>query len=266
MGSLKQLLPVLFLIAAPGLADDPDLVTDRPDQTESAVSVPPGFVQLEIGALIGDDDEGGVSVEFREVGSTLVRVGLFEGTELRVGWSGFVEETVKTAGARAKSDGVGDASLGFKTELLDERGRRPRVAILAATSLPLGDSDVTSDRFDPSARLSFSHTLSDRVGLGYNAGVELATGFDEAGLEHTLSSAIYTVALGVGLSDRTGAFFELFGDLPLSAPGGATHSFDAGITYLLRPNLQLDVAVGVGLSEDAADTFAGVGVSWRWPR
>ena len=38
-----------------------------------------------------------------------------------------------------------------------------------------------------------------------------------------------------------------------------------GMTFLVLPNLQLDVSAGKGLSREAPDWFAGAGVSFRLP-
>ena len=58
----------------------------------------------------------------------------------------------------------------------------------------------------------------------------------------------------------------VFGDFPASDPEPATHSVDGGLTYLPHPRVQLDLAVGAGIDDDAPDWFAGVGVSFRVPR
>ena len=64
--------------------------------------------------------------------------------------------------------------------------------------------------------------------------------------------------------ERWGAYVELFGEIPANATGRPRNSFDAGVTYLLHPKLQLDTAAGFGLSEDADDWFVGIGVSVRF--
>jgi len=71
---------------------------------------------------------------------------------------------------------------------------------------------------------------------------------------------------GFPAGDYWGLFVEVFGEVPMSADGGPVHLLDAGVTYLVRPHVQLDLAAGVGLSDDAPDWFAGMGVSLRFPR
>ncbi|MBI2435836.1 MAG: transporter, partial [Candidatus Hydrogenedentes bacterium] len=48
--------------------------------------------------------------------------------------------------------------------------------------------------------------------------------------------------------------------------GGPAHSLDGGFTFLLRENIQWDLFVGVGLSDDADDWFVGTGLCFRFPR
>ncbi len=264
--SCLVIFALLAAFAVPAAADPPgDLVPDRPDQTESSVVVPRGWVQLEVGWSFTRDDSGGVRLDVQEVPASLLRVGLSEKVELRLGWAGLVDAEARAGRFEISDDGAGDAELGVKVHLAEERGGRPEVALLAGTSVPVGDDAFTSDRFDPNLRLAFSHTLSERVGLGYNVGLGFATELGDDGERHTLSTALYTVALGFGLSDKWGAFVELYGDLPASASGDAAHALDGGFTYLVRDHLQLDLAGGVGLSDAADDWFVGLGLSVRWP-
>jgi hypothetical protein len=265
---LRAAATVLLLAAPPVAAQGvPDLVTDRPDQTESAEVVPVATLQVEAGALHLRDESGGERLELFEGPGTLVRWGLARRWELRFGWAGWIDSETKGQIARQESSGAGDPELGAKLELAAlDAGHPLDLALLAHVTLPAGDEEVGSPRADPSLRLLGAHGLSDRVGLGWNAGYEAASFEDAAGEVHTLGRFVYTAALGFDLAPRWGAFVELFGDLPASDPAPAAHSFDGGVTYLLTPTVQLDLAVGVGLDGDAPDHFIGVGLSLRMPR
>jgi hypothetical protein len=258
---MRRALAILLGALAPAAGvfgqEPAELITDRPDQTESAAVVPHGALQVELGALRLEDDD----LDVTEAPGTLVRYGLHPRFELRFAWPGRIE--AESRGARL--DGAADPELGAKLALAPERGARPELALLAHLTLPAGDEAIGSPRADPSIRLAGAHTLSERLGLGWNLGYETASFEDGAGRGHTLGRWIYTAALGVGLSPRWGAFVELYGDLPASDPAPAAHSFDGGVTFLLRPNVQLDFAVGVGLDGDAPDRLVGAGLSFRLP-
>lgn len=262
-------LPVCLIAAfwSPASAQAPELITDRPDQTESSAIVPRGSWQVESGWTHAEDDEDGVRIDSDAAPDTLLRIGMARSLELRVGFGGYQWEEIRLpAGMGGKQDGIADGSLGFKLKFGEEDGRRPEMALLASVSLPAGDSAFSSDRADPSFRITFANTINERLSIGYNAGAAWSTEEDALGVRHTASVAEWTVALGIAGTDRVGFFVELFGEAALSAEGSPSNSFDGGATYLLRDNLQLDVAGGFGLTDAAEDWFVGIGVSYRYPR
>lgn len=236
---------------APVAAQSSDLVTDRPDQTESTVTVARGQYQIETGLLVSENDIGDINVTMTEILGTLVRMGLTERIELRVGFDGFISRKVEDSSAfGVRDEGFGDAALGAKIRLSDPQADRPQMALLVESSIPTGESDLTSDTFEPSVRLAVSQDLNDRVALGGNIGIA-----DES--EDTVF--FYTMAAGYEVNSTNGAFFELFGN------SEDEHSIDTGWTHLMSPTTQWDVAVGIGISDDAPDWFAGVGLSIRFP-
>jgi hypothetical protein len=81
----------------------------------------------------------------------------------------------------------------------------------------------------------------------------------------TTASAVYTLALGIALSDELGTFIEFFGETP-TGKGKPVNFVDGGFTYALADNLQVDILGGVGISEAADDWFVGAGLVWRLPQ
>ena len=235
-----------------------DLVSDRPDATESALAVPAGTWQLEAGVSWEESGDG----ETLQVPASLLRGGLTERLELRLGWDGWLRHEAEGG---ETLEGAGDAELGLKLELLAEGRGRPALALLAATSLPVGEGGLTSHRADPSLLLALARDFGDRVGLGVNAGVAWQTEEDALGDRHTSAAGRYSVAAGFALGDRLGAFVEVFGEQPIDAGDGQA-SVDGGFTWLVRPLLQIDLAGGVGIHGPAPDRFLTAGIVVRWPR
>ena len=66
------------------------LVTDRPDFTESTDAVPYGLFQLEVGYTFTHDRESGVRNQTHTSPELLLRAGLAQDFELRIGWAGYV--------------------------------------------------------------------------------------------------------------------------------------------------------------------------------
>ncbi len=262
-GRLAASLLTLGLAACAALGetgdDVPEMVTDRPDATESASIVPQGSVQLEAG-YDHIDLEGTATID--DFPNAIVRIGLTRPVELRVGWRGYRWQD-------PGNDGAADTSLGVKFRFVEPHGARPAMALLVDARFPTGSAGISAIHVDPGVRLLFAHDLTERLSLGYNIGAlwTSALSGSEAGESRgTLSAFTWTASLGIGATERLGFYAEFFGESGLSADGGATTFFDGGATYSIRRNLQVDLGVGVGLSDGADDWFSTLGVSHRWPR
>jgi len=246
--------------AAPARAV-PEMITDRPDATESPNVVPTGYAQIEAGWNHVEFEQDGVELTSDAFPSTLVRIGLHELVELRVGFDGYLRQDQPSAGSVS---GFGNSSIGAKFSLATEK--RTEAAVIAQLNLESGDPDVRALRNDPAVIFTFANTLTERLSLGYNIGVRWTTVEDTTGDEDTLSALAWTIALGIDGKGRWAYFTEFFGATGLSEHGSPANLFDGGVTYLLRPNLQLDLAVGVGLSSAAPDWITTLGISYRFPR
>lgn len=244
--------PALVLAVGTASAQTPDLVTDRPDQTESAAAVPRGLVQVETGFLFARDD----GVDTFEAPGTLVRIGLGARTELRVGHAGVI--------GSAQRRGAGDSEVGAKVNLIEAAdGWTPQLAIIGGLSLPTGDEPFASDGVDPLLLVAFAHELSPRLSLGYNLGATWESSPDQPDRQ---ASLLYTLVLGIGATERLGAYVEVFGNRRTSGNAATDVSIDGGITFLLTRTVQFDLFVGRGLHGPAADAFFGAGLSFRLPR
>lgn len=231
-----------------------ELITDRPDQTESAVVVAPGTVQVETG-WIWEKDEG---TNQHGLPGTLLRLGWLSRLELRLGWEG--GQWFRDSGGHS-SAGVGDGELGAKFGLWAGPESTSQGAVLVGIGLPWGSSEFSSGSVDPSLRLAMAHELNDRMGLGWNLGWTRRGGGADGKRDSRL---FYTLSWGLELASRWGAFLEVFGDTSTGG-GGHTTSFDGGFTWLAAECWQLDTSAGVGLTSGAADWFVGMGMSFRWP-
>jgi len=241
-----------------------ELITDRPDETESTAVIPPGYLQLEMGfSHTGDGDPQFDADSFPQ---TLLRLGLADAWELRLGYDGYTWERTDPASLPIeKQQGGGDPEIGFKYQFFSEDRWRPEAALITGLSLPVGKAPISSERCDPFYRLAFSHTLSEQLSLGYNLGQGWFSEKDESSDLDRRAYFLYSVALGIGLTEKWGTFLEAFGEIPTGSSGAPQNYLDAGLTYLLLNNLQFDIRVGLGLSDSADDWFLGAGLVYRFP-
>ncbi len=239
-----------------------EIITDRPDQTESSSAVGYGVTQIEFGWMQTFERTGPLEARLNEFPQALVRIGLKSGFELRIGWDGYAFMNPSSA-LGDSFHGSGDASIGAKIDLWKEDGPTPQAALLIDVTLPIGRDSFTSNRVDPSALISLSNELSEIFSLGCNLGVTSSSAIETSGKTETSVSGLYTIALGAGLTETYGAFLEIFGEKRFDQDEAPLHSLDGGLTALFSKDIQLDIAAGFGLSSGAPDWFITSGLSIR---
>ena len=256
---MKRLFSILLLSVSLSLSaqgDPPDLITDRPDQTESASIVPRNSLQVETGFMVENDENDLFSTQTLTYNTTLIRFGLLDNLEVRAGmyYSSVTSSLNGSNFSTTYNAGVSPLYAGFKLKVTDESGWRPQVAFLGGMVFPFtAGENVKPDHSGATMRFAFAHTLSDRFSVGYNLGAEWNG-------ESAIPGYFYSAALGIGILDKLGAFIETYGLIPENGP--AEHLLDAGFTYLVVPVLQLDVSGGIGISDAAIANFISFGLSY----
>lgn len=211
------------------------IVTDRPDQTESSSTVDKGSLQIETGILLGFTEDDFTSERQLLAPTTLFRYGITKGLELRI-LSQF--ESLKDEISSQKINGISDLEIGTKIQFLKKENLNTEIAFLSHLILPTGSKGLTNDTFGTINKLSISHGLSDIMSIGYNVGYNY---FGEGKGDLT-----YSIALGISITDSFGVYIEPYGNLVEFDTHEA--SFDAGIAYLLKDNVQLDFSFGTGIN------------------
>jgi hypothetical protein len=241
---------------------DEPLATDRPDFTEASVTVGRGVVQLETGYTYFFDEEGGERVTSNSFPEALLRVGvLAEWLELRVAWN-YISETTSLAGVSNTNSGADDLYLGMKLGLTPQEGVLPEMALMPQMRVPTGAEGISSEEVLPGLNWLYGWDLNDFLSLG--GSTQANRSVDETTSDGYLELA-QSVTIGYSLAERIGAYTEWFVLAPHSADTARTETyFDAGLTFLLSNDVQLDVRAGVGLSEGADDHFVGTGASFRF--
>jgi len=158
-----------------------------------------------------------------------------------------------------KVDGLRDFGLGFKVQVFQQRGLRPRLSFAGRLSIPTGDEDLSSDRLDPEWRTILTYALNERVGLFGNVNIGAPTSQGKRFVQ--VSSSL---GLSATIREGVSAFIEYFGYYPVDVAAGSAHFLQTGVVYLLTYHLQLDARVGTGLNRGTDDLLTGAGISWRF--
>lgn len=226
-----------------------EIITDRPDQTESSSTIPMNSFQVETGVVIGHVASESNLEKVLLAPSTLIRYGFTKNFELRLA-NHFARSSSESLSL--KDFGFTDLELGFKLQLLRKEDVNTEIALLSHVVIPIGDVRLTNVSFGLVNKLSIAHNLGDIFTIGYNLGYNYF-GFGSG-------TGTYSIALGAGLTKRIGFYIEPYGEwvdfnLFLS-------NLDGGFTYLLKPNMQLDVSYGLGLNYEMQ--YFSAGFSWNF--
>lgn len=236
----------------------PEMITDRPDATESPNTVPAGYFQVETGSFYESFEDGAVKSEVYAYNTTLLRFGVLDNVELRLGWN-FEEVRTSFNGQQLDNvaSGLSPLLAGMKVEVTEEKGLLPEIGLLGHLYLPFSAAtDYRPETTGVDFRFSFAHTLSEKSSLAYNLGAQWVDDSPEA-------AYVYTLVYGYSVSSKIGLYAELYGDLP--EDNRANHLWDAGVTYLISPSFQLDATVGSSITE-GQDILLSAGVSFRIPK
>lgn len=221
-----------------------EIVADRPDQTESSITVPRKSLQIEIGAGNGNYRDERLSL----IPTVLFRYGLFEKIELR-----FVEQIAGFENNTTSENkfGLTDIETGVKFQILRKEQVNTEIAFISHIVIPTGSVELTNNTIGTVNKLAVSHTLNKYFDLGYNLG------YNYYGNDNGILT--YTIVTGVALAEKIGAYVEIFGDFPDFEK--ILLNMDSGITYLLKDNLQLDFSIGFGLNQKM--NYFSFGCSWN---
>lgn len=228
----------------------PEMVTDRPDVTESSEVVGRGIFQFESGWTYEADG----AARSQTMPAGLLRLGLSRRLELRLGGDGFLLQTDGTV----RQAGHSDFEIGAKVRVFDESAAGFDMAVIPMFSVPTGSAGFTSGGYDPTLKLTLARSLP--AGFHLSGNVNVSSVSDELG---RFAQRALTLSAGHDLVAGWGGFLEVYGFSPIERGAQSGVTIDGGASHFIGGNLQFDVEAGRGVNADAPDWFAGFGFAVR---
>ena len=253
LGALVLTATPLFAQTAPEADLVPELVTDRPDFTESSFAIAKGWFQLESGLSFEGD---GPDARAFTAPAALVRIGLGFNTELRLAGDGLVSQSF----AGSRTSGFSDVEIGAKTQLLFHDRAGFDLAVLPAVSLPTGADGFSSESVDPSVKITWGRDLPG--GIGMTGNFNFASLTDDLG---RFRQEAVSLSFGRGLTANWSAYAEAYAFSRLGRGEDAAMTLNGGFTRAVGSNIQLDIEAGRGVTSSAPDWFVAAGFALRGP-
>lgn len=116
--------------------------------------------------------------------------------------------------------------------------------------LPTGSEFLSNNTIGIVNKVAVSHQVTQQTSIAYNvAYINTNNGTD---------NYTYSLAFVKGINKRVGFYIEPYGEL--ASLKHYIANVDAGITYLLTNQLQLDFSLGTGLNNQM--NYMATGLSW----
>lgn len=245
-------LKTLGLIALAGCSAQlfaADFEFDRPGEGLSTGITPVGNVAWEQGLPTARYSKSGDQTVTTLSADMLLRTGLSDDLELRLGWAGPTWTQVKSNGQTKEDDGLGDVSIGLK-KAIDLDDDKLSMALLAEAIIATGNAGFTNEEDIYSLGSVVSYQYNDLVSTALTMRYEWQD-------SNWAVSAI--PSLGYRITDRWSGYSELIYRKAESVDN--QYALGTGVMYALNDRVQLDANVGVDLDGADRSYFSGLGFS-----
>ncbi|OYY67812.1 transporter [Sphingomonas sp. 28-63-12] len=257
------ILLIAVAVAQPARARD--FCPDRPGIDTPPCTVEPGHLTAEMS--FADWTHEATPDDITDsylIGDLLLRYGIAEHAELRVGWTPFERNRTRDrqAGTIDSASGTGDVTLGIKRNLIDPDGKAVSVALLPSVILPTGGSAIGAGDWGAGLQVPLSMPINDLISVALTPEVDAAVNQSGHGRHFA-----YGTAGGVSIAPMNGVTLAIEAAvLRDDDPDGASTQAIAGAAMgiMVGRNAQLDVGSEFGLNRDAPDVHLYIGIARRF--
>ncbi len=226
-----------------------DLAADRPDATESPITVDKGHWQIETSVVDYSKDFGIQEWTWAE---TNLKYGITNSMDLQFVFAPYIESNE----GGTITDGTSDIVVRLKWNMWGNDEGKSAFALFPYVKAPTGSS-LSNDKWEGGLILPYGYDINDRLGFGCQLEWEYVYDGDKDGYD---SNLLHTAVLGYSLSDRWGVYAEYLG---IVADQYQAHA-SGGTTYAITEMFQLDAGMVVGLNDAANDFNAFTGFTVKF--
>ena len=228
--------------------------------TQKIARLTRGRTQLEGGYSYLRGSTGGVGWTQHAVPDMLLRFGLTDRWELRLGWPGYVSSDTDDPAIGNGFTGTLDPNLGLLYDLWGQDGWLPQTAVLGTVPIPLEGNPFALNSLQPLTELMYSWQTSDRTAITGRSGFAI---FDAAGDNYIQFQQ--SLSFDVILKERLGTFvsWDMLADHG-SWDDTSQHMAGGGLSYLLTERFAISWRSAVGLNSAAPDFLNDIRFAYRF--
>jgi outer membrane putative beta-barrel porin/alpha-amylase len=244
-----------------------DFNTDRPSITEGPFTLDPGHVQTEsdfVNFTQSKPDPDGTVTKTTQYGGTNVRLGVTNDLELNFVLQPYTTIRTRMVDPTSKTwmAGIDTAQLRAKYNFFgNDTYKNPGATafgVIPFINIPTAHNGISQDHVDGGLIFPFALKITDKIDLS------LMTEFDY--IKNAMTSGYHVEYVNTGglsyqLTDKLGTYIEVATRFGNESPfGGGIVLAGGGFTYKLADNLQVDIAMNVGLTRasDRINVLSGI--------
>lgn len=232
-----------------------ELSTDRPDKTESPITVDKGHFQFETDVVSWvRDEEGGNTTNRYGFNIINLKAGIADDIDLQAVLENYVIQQ-----SNERHSGYGDTTLRLKYNLFGNDGGFA-VGLLPHVKIPTAAEGLGNGKVEGGLMVNAGGELRDGFYLGGT--LQLNGGKNEGSDDHRFE-VVSSIAPYVRLVGGLWGYVEFYNEVATEHGSPWVATVDAGLTYLVTPDVQLDLGANVGVTDAADDLNPFLGVSAR---
>lgn len=228
-----------------------ELSPDRPDVTESPITVDAGHVVFEVSVFDWRKSGGD---ESSTLFATNAKVGLTNNTDIQFVFDSYTSEDLDDGSGE---DGISDLQIRLKYNLWGNDSGDSALALFPYVKIPTG-SDLSNDEWEGGLIVPFGTQLSEKVSLGLMGEVDIV--YNDEDDAHEVEF-LHSIVFGFDVTDRLGHYLEYFG---IVGEGDYQAFIAGGFTYSINEDLTLDFGSQFGLNDAAEDIGLFSGFTTRF--
>ncbi len=242
-----------------------EMSTDRPDKTESPYTVDAGHFQIE-SSLIDytydhrNTDQTDTRADNFTIFPTNFKAGLLNNMDLQVVMDPYVSEHSQGDGAKEAKKGFGDIQSRLKVNLWGNDEGITALAVMPFIKFPTNSNDLGNKAVEGGVIVPLAISLPAEWSMG------LMTEFDFNRNEEKnyFTEFINTVTFGHQIIGNLSGYIEFFSSFNHEEVSQWIGTVDAGLTYALSNDIQLDGGVNMGVTNSADDFNPFLGCTIRY--
>lgn len=242
------------------------LSTDRPDTTDTPITVDAGHVQLEMDFVSYTydrvrADRKRVRTDDWVLGHENLKLGVLNNVDVELDWSSYelsLEHDLDT-GERTRHEGFGDLVWRIKVNLFGNDGGAWALAIMPFIKIPTAHDGLGNGFVEGGIVFPVAIEMPANFDLGFTFDVDFENGADSK----YFLSWVGSTSLGYTIQGALRFYFELWAAVNTEAHSPFQARVDQGFSFQFTPNVQLDGGVNVGLTRATDDLNVFLGISLR---